>query len=91
MVLNNDDYSPTRWQTTLLLWATVLVAVLFNMGANSTLPKLEGMFLILHIVGFFGIIIPVLYLGPKSSTKDVFTTFVNGGGGQQTDYLSSLA
>lgn len=40
---------------------------------------LEGFILVIHIAGFFGILIPLLYLAAKASTKDIFTTFVNGG------------
>ncbi|KAF1976792.1 amino acid transporter [Bimuria novae-zelandiae CBS 107.79] len=35
---------------------------------------------VLHIVGFFAILIPLLTLGPKGDTKEVFTTFLNLGG-----------
>ena len=38
------------------------------------------MLLILHILGFFAIIIPLLTLGPRGDTKEVFTTFINTGG-----------
>ncbi|KAF7859767.1 hypothetical protein EAF04_008846 [Stromatinia cepivora] len=79
IVLNNDTYIPTRWQGTLLLWAAIFVAITVNLAASPVLPKLEGLILVIHIAGFFGILIPLLYLGPKASTKDVFTTFVNGG------------
>ncbi|KAJ8061631.1 hypothetical protein OCU04_009438 [Sclerotinia nivalis] len=80
IVLNNDTYIPTRWQGTLLLRATIFVAITVNLAASPILPKLEGLILVIHIAGFFGILIPLLYLGPKASSKDVFTTFVNGGG-----------
>ena len=39
------------------------------------------MVLIIHILGFFGLLIPLVYLTPwHNSAKDVFTTFRNGGG-----------
>ena len=41
----------------------------------------------LHIFGFFLILIPMVYLGPHSSSAEVFKHFVNGGG-WETDGLS---
>ena len=35
--------------------------------------------LFFHILGFFGILIPLVYLAPHQSAKEVFTTFYNGG------------
>lgn len=34
----------------------------------------------MHILGFFGILIPLLILGPKGNAHEIFTTFVNMGG-----------
>ncbi len=38
------------------------------------------MILVIHIAGFFGILIPLVYLAPHSSATDMFTRFENGGG-----------
>jgi hypothetical protein len=38
------------------------------------------MILCLHILGFFAILIPLVYLAPHGTAKDVFATFINGGG-----------
>ena len=38
------------------------------------------MILILHIVGFFAILIPLTYLAPHANAHDVFATFINVGG-----------
>ena len=80
IVLNNPDYEPQRWQGTLLFYAMILVAVIFNTWLVRYLPKIEGLVLIIHIAGFFGVLIPLVYLAPHGSSKDVFTQFVNGGG-----------
>ena len=80
IVLNNPQYDPKRWQGTLLLWAVVLVAVFINTVISSLLPMLEGLILIIHVLGFFAIMIPLLYMSPHNSSSSVFTTFVNGGG-----------
>lgn len=78
--LNNTSYSPTPWQATLMFWAVVLVAVFVNTVVSSLLPKVEGLALILHVLGFFAILIPLVSMGLRGDATDVFTVFVNGGG-----------
>lgn len=57
------------------------MAVLVNTVISSVLPKIEGLILILHILGFFAVLIPLVYMSPsKASVKDVFTLFLNQGG-----------
>lgn len=33
----------------------------------------------LHIIGFFALLIPLVFLGPRGNTNEIFTTFLNGG------------
>jgi choline transport protein len=40
----------------------------------------ESILLLIHIAGFFGILIPLWTLAPRANARDVFTTFNNGGG-----------
>jgi choline transport protein len=40
----------------------------------------EAILLLIHIAGFFAILIPLWTLAPRANAKDVFTTFNNGGG-----------
>lgn len=77
--LNNPTYEPQRWQGTLLFYAMILVSVIFNTWLVRYLPKIEGLVLIIHVAGFFGVLIPLVYLAPHGSASDVFTTFTNGG------------
>ncbi|KAM0351834.1 hypothetical protein ACHAPU_002347 [Fusarium lateritium] len=78
--LNYEGFEPKLWQGTLLFWAIFLFAVFINTLVSSVLPKFEGLILILHILGFFAILIPLVTLGPHASASDVFTVFVNNGG-----------
>ena len=80
IVLNYPQYDPKRWQGTLLLWAVVFVAVFINTVISSLLPMLEGLILIIHVLGFFAIMIPLVYLSSHGSSSTVFTTLVDGGG-----------
>jgi len=75
-----DTYVPQNWHITLLYWAVILFCVFINVAAGWLLPKFEGALLVLHILGFFAILIPLLILGPKGDAKEIFTTFLNMGG-----------
>lgn len=54
--------------------------VFFNTFLAKKLPFVEGMMLILHIVGVFVIMIPLWVLAPRNNSKAVFTDFMNNGG-----------
>jgi choline transport protein len=80
IILNDAGYEPQRWHGTLLFYAIILASLLFNTVFVKYLPQIEGMILVIHIAGFFGILIPLVYLAPHSNATDVFTRFKNGGG-----------
>ncbi|MCJ1237280.1 hypothetical protein MMC14_005265 [Varicellaria rhodocarpa] len=80
LVLNYPSYVFERWHGTLLLYAALLLCVLVNTVAARLLPKIEGFIMILHILGFFAILIPLVYMAPHSSTSFVFKDFINTGG-----------
>ena len=62
--MNHPGYSPTQWQGTLLYWALMGLAILVNVFSSTILPKLEFFILVLHILGFFAFLIPMVYVGP---------------------------
>lgn len=80
IVLNVESYVFERWHGTLLVIAIVAFAVLFNTLLAKRLPMIEGMVLILHLAGFFGVLIPLWVLAPRNSAAAVFTQFENLGG-----------
>lgn len=79
MLCQPDTYVPQNWHVTLLYWAIIAFCVFINIAAGWLLPKFEGALLVLHILGFFAILIPLLVLGPQGNAKETFTTFVNMG------------
>ncbi|TGO39756.1 hypothetical protein BHYA_0048g00210 [Botrytis hyacinthi] len=81
IVLTVPSYaaSETSWQGTLLYWAAIFFAVFINAVVSNLLPKFEGLILVLHILGFFSILIPLVVLAPHDSAKDVFTGWLNEG------------
>lgn len=81
VTLNNDEYTRQLWHGTLLLWATLLLCVFINVFVSGALPAIEVIVLIIHILGFFGILIPLVYLTPSHhSAEEIFTNFYNMGG-----------
>ncbi|KAH9876820.1 hypothetical protein IAQ61_002181 [Plenodomus lingam] len=80
--LNNaDDFHRQGWHGTLLLWAVLLLCVFINVFVSGALPTIEVVVLIVHILGFFGILVPLVYLSPThNSAKEIFTKFHNDGG-----------
>lgn len=76
---HQGDYTYQAWHGTLLVIAIATLCGVFNTLLARKLPLVEGTVLILHILGFFAIIIPLWILAPRSSAKAVFTTFNKGG------------
>ncbi|KAI9649900.1 hypothetical protein NHQ30_002484 [Ciborinia camelliae] len=80
LILNYPDYDPKLWQATLLFYAIALFGVFINTFLGRLLPRIEAMMLILYILGFIGVLIPIVYLSPHTPAEKVFTTFQNLGG-----------
>ncbi|KAF7588880.1 hypothetical protein BBP40_005065 [Aspergillus hancockii] len=77
--LTHSDYVPQAWHMTLYSYATALIGLAINCVGGKLLPRFEGTILILHILGFFAILIPLTYLAEHKSAKEVFTHFLNEG------------
>ncbi|KAK6438287.1 hypothetical protein LTR95_005511 [Oleoguttula sp. CCFEE 5521] len=80
VILNHPTHSPQPYQDTLLVWAVMVLCVFFNVFLAKKLPFVEGVLLIVYVVGFFVVIIPLWVLAPRSPASEVFTTFNNDGG-----------
>ena len=87
LVLNDSGYKFERWHGTLLFYAIISFSLFINTYLARLLPKIEAMVLVIHIAGFVCILVPLVYLAPHGSAKDVFATF-NNGGGWNTEALS---
>ncbi|KAF2435933.1 putative GABA permease [Tothia fuscella] len=80
ILLNHEgSYIPQPFHGTLIVIAVALFCGIFNTLLARKLPLVEGTVLILHILGFFAIIIPLWILAPRAPAKEVFTTFSNPG------------
>ena len=69
-----------RWHGTLFYWAVILLSILTNILGIRFFPHIETAALILHIVYFFALLVPLVYLAPQSSAAFVFQSFENSGG-----------
>ncbi|OCK76744.1 putative GABA permease [Lepidopterella palustris CBS 459.81] len=84
LVLNIPTYVFERWHGTMLVIAISTFAILFNTFLAKKLPLVEGLVLVLHVLGLFAIIIPLWILAPRNNSKAVFTEFSNNGGWSST-------
>lgn len=68
------------WQFALLVMLLLLLAGGFNIYAVKILPTAEGIFLIVHVLGYFAFLIVFWIMSDHSPAKKVFTTFADEGG-----------
>ena len=79
IIFTDTDYAPQPWQAVMLYWGVIAFGVLINTVVSSWLPKFESLILILHILGFFAILLPLVILGNHADPSEIFGTFVNSG------------
>ena len=80
ITLNVSTYEAQPWHGTLIVIGVGCFTVFFNTFLAKRLPFVEGMMLILHVMGLFAIMIPLWVLAPRNNSKAVFTQFINNGG-----------
>ncbi|OAA56905.1 Amino acid/polyamine transporter I [Cordyceps fumosorosea ARSEF 2679] len=80
LALNYDEYVPLRWHGTLLVIAVVAFALVFNTLLASRLNLVEGAILVVHVFGFFCVLVPLWVLAPRTPGRVVWTQFHDGGG-----------
>ena len=60
------------------MWAFLFLAVLIDSVISRALAKFEEVTLILHLFGFFAVLIPLVYLAPYGDAS-IFSTLINEG------------
>jgi choline transport protein len=82
LVINSrPEYVPERWHGTLMVFALIGVALIFNTFLFRVLPQVETAILFLHIVLFIVFLVVVTVMSPtKSSNEQVWALFLNEGG-----------
>lgn len=93
LVLNQPNYVYQRWHGTLLLYALVGLALIVNTWLARMLPRFESLVLVIHIAGFFCVLVPLVYLAPHVSAHEVFAKFNDGGdwGSQGLSFMIGLS
>ncbi|KAF2649377.1 amino acid permease [Lophiostoma macrostomum CBS 122681] len=80
IILNDDSYVPQRYQGMLFYWAVLLYATLMNIWGSRLLPTANLLAGILHIAGFFAILIVLAVMAPKNTAHFVFLETTNASG-----------
>jgi amino acid transporter len=75
-----DTYNPQPYQGTLLVFTMVIILFVVNVWGAQLWPKIQNGLMILHILGFFVVIIVLWVCAPHQSASAVFTGFTNEGG-----------
>lgn len=69
------------------MWGVLLFCMALNTVFGAILPFIEVIILVLHIYGFFAVMLPLVWLARHNDSSSVFKTFFNAGG-WQTQTLS---
>ena len=77
--MTHPSYDPKPWHTVLLFWIAIGLAVFVNAVIGRLLPRVEGFILVVHILGFFAVILPLIFFGPHKGASEVFGIFMNIG------------
>lgn len=79
LILNYPAYESHAYHGTFFCWAVIAVSVFINTVVSGLLPMLEGVILIIHVLGFLAILITLLYTAPHGTAASVFTVSLNEG------------
>lgn len=74
IVLNKPDYVYETWHGTLLTIGGAAATMCFNVFLARKLPLIEGVLVVIHIFGFFGVIVTMWVLSPTGDPKTVFVS-----------------
>jgi hypothetical protein len=77
VIFNYPDYTPERWHGTLIMWAFVLLPVVWNFWFRRMLNTLEMIGGVCHVVFFIVTIITLVTLSTRSEAGFVFNTLTN--------------
>lgn len=80
IALTHPEYVAKSWQAYLLMVMMVSMGAIINIYGARYFPRIEGYFLVGHIVGFLAIIITLGILSPTVPASQVFSNFQNEAG-----------
>lgn len=77
VVLNYPGYEAQRWHATLMMWAILICAAIFNTLLVRLLSLVDVATGLANVAGFFVVIIPILYFGSHASAEEVFARYLS--------------
>lgn len=77
IVLNHPDYVSKAWHGCLLTIAGSAATMCCNLFLAHKLPLIEGTLVIIHILGFFAVLVTMWVLSPTGDPKTVFVCCAN--------------
>ena len=80
IAINMPSYVVHGWHGTLFSIAVTICSIIWNTVLVKKLPLVEGIALSVHFLGFFAFLVVLWVMGPRSSTKDVWTKFEDPSG-----------
>ena len=78
--LGNPNFVIQNWYTALLSILIGTIVTSINVWGAKKLALIETVFVSLHVVGFFIVLITVAVASPKNDAKEVFLSFTDNGG-----------
>ena len=80
MLRNPNASVDALWQTTLFIMLFLVAAAAFDIFCARQLPVTEGIFVVVHAVGFFVFMIVLWVTSDHARAEQVFTQFQDNGG-----------
>lgn len=80
ITLNSPSYIPQPWHSTLLAIAAASTGCIFNTFFARKLPLIEATMLVLHITGFFAILVTLWVMADKAPSSEVWSGLQNNAG-----------
>lgn len=77
MTFHDPTYEPKVWQTTLLMWAILVLTIVFNLYLRTILNTMETLGGVCHILFFVASVTVLCTLGERQSAKWVFTNIIS--------------
>jgi len=80
LIVSNESYVPTAWQSTLLAFAAIIIAYVGTIYGARLLPYWQNALFAVHIMGFIAYIVPIWVSAPTATHKQVWGEFESSGG-----------
>jgi hypothetical protein len=77
IIFNNESYVPQGWHSALIMWAFIVVPVVWNFWFRKLINPLEMIGGVCHVIFFFVSIITLVCLARRSTPEFVFNTLTN--------------